>query len=129
MFSALRAGLLYFVITFAAGFALGALRVLVTAPRLGELGAVLLELPFMLALSWWACGVALRHNGVPMRRAPRLAMGTLAFALLMAAEFALAVWGFGQSPAAFVARYAGTAQRLGLAGQIAYAMFPLVRRR
>ena len=50
----LLAGAAYFAVVFATGFALGVVRVLVTAPRLGETGAVLLEVPIILAASWFA---------------------------------------------------------------------------
>jgi hypothetical protein len=42
---AAKAGLVYVSAVFPAGFALGVLRVLLVAPRMGEVGAVLLELP------------------------------------------------------------------------------------
>lgn len=41
------AGLAYFAVVFAAGFALGVLRVLFAMPILGETVAVLFELPVM----------------------------------------------------------------------------------
>ncbi len=53
---AVLAGVLYFGLVFALGFILGTLRVLVLEPRLGSTGAVLLELPVMLAASWLLCG-------------------------------------------------------------------------
>lgn len=55
MMRAALAGLAYFTLVFAAGFGLGTLRVLALAPILGEGGAVLLELPIILAIAWMAC--------------------------------------------------------------------------
>ena len=52
--SSITAGLVYAALVFAVGFALGALRVTLIAPRLGETRAVLLEAPVMLAVSWMA---------------------------------------------------------------------------
>ena len=43
--------LVYVAAVFAAAFVLGTLRVLLVAPRLGELAAVALELPVVLCLS------------------------------------------------------------------------------
>ena len=65
--ASLGAGLAYFAVVFAAGFVLGTLRVLVVAPHLGEIAAVVAELPIMLAVSWIICGwllgrVALRAD-------------------------------------------------------------------
>jgi len=124
---AVKAALAYFALVFAAGFALGALRVLALAPRLGELVAVLLELPLMLAVSWAACGWALRRFAVSRAWPARLAMGALAFVLLMAAELALAVAAFGQAPAAWLAALSTPAGAAGLLGQLAFALTPLVR--
>ncbi|MEL7429628.1 MAG: hypothetical protein AAFN43_06475 [Pseudomonadota bacterium] len=45
------AGAAYFAIVFAAGFILGAARTFLLAPVAGEMLAVLVELPFILAVS------------------------------------------------------------------------------
>jgi hypothetical protein len=121
-----RAALAYFALVFLAGFALGAIRVLFVAPRWGELPATLLEAPIMLAVSWFACGAAIRKFGVPGRRAG-LAMGAVAFVLLMTAELALSLFGFRRSPAEFLHGYATPAGLVGLASQIAYGLFPIFR--
>ncbi len=121
------AGVGYFVVVFLAGFALGTARVLLIAPRLGEGVAVALELPLMLAVSWIACGWAIGRWRVRGRTPERGIMGALAFLLLMAAELALAL-AFGRSFAQHLAAYATGPDALGLAGQIAFAVFPLLRR-
>jgi hypothetical protein len=46
------AGMAYFTFVLAAEFVFGTVRVPVLTPHLGEIGAVLLELPIMLAVSW-----------------------------------------------------------------------------
>src|SRR6056297_2168880 len=83
-----RAAAAYAGLVFAAGIVLGTLRTLVLAPALGPLGAVLAELPVILALAWLALGGVLRRWPVPARAAPRLALGALAFAMLIALEVA-----------------------------------------
>lgn len=127
LLAAARAGAAYFAPVFAAGFALGALRVLVLAPALGETAAVLVELPVMLALSWRAAGWAAARCGAPGRVGPRLVMGGVAFVLLMAAEFALwramADGGAGD----FLGRYAAPHALLGLLGQLGFAAIPALR--
>lgn len=124
---AVFAGFAYFAIVFAAGFLLGTIRTLMLAPRVGETAAVLIELPAMLAISWVACGIVLRRLDVPAARAARFVMGALAFALLMAAEAALAA-AFGETPALYLQELQTPAGALGLAGQAAFAVIPLVRR-
>ena len=85
--SAARAGALYFALVFGAGFALGALRVLLMVPRLGARTAELIEAPLMLAVTFLAARWTVRRLAVPPARTPRLAMGGLALGLLLSAEF------------------------------------------
>jgi hypothetical protein len=127
MGAALRAVVAYFAIVFAAGFALGTLRVLTLAPHLGETGAVLIELPVMLAVSWLACGAVLARWRVPPGWRHRLATGGVAFALLMAAELGVSVLAFSRSVAEHLATYRTWGAALGLAAQVAFAAMPLVR--
>ncbi|MFN3262617.1 MAG: hypothetical protein ACE37J_18880 [Pikeienuella sp.] len=121
MAAALRAGALYFAAIFALGFLLGVVRTLALAPRIGETGAVLAELPVILAASWFAAGRLARPLGRALR--PRIAMGAFAFALLMAAEVGLGM-ALGAAPFAGLATPAGA---LGLAGQLLFAAFPALR--
>lgn len=115
----------YFAIVFGAGFVLGTLRVLAIAPRVGEHWAVALELPVMLAISWWACGFVVRRQHVPSQSAQRLAMGGLAFAMLIGAEIALAL-AIGEWRG--LSGYREPAKLMGLAGQLVFALIPLLRR-
>ena len=77
------AGAAYFGIVFAAGFVLGAFRVTLVAPKLGEAAGVALELPFMLAISWTVCRMVIARLALPAERMPRIVMGASAFAYLM----------------------------------------------
>jgi hypothetical protein len=126
MRSAILAGLCYFAIVFAAGFVLGAIRILYVIPRIGETGAVLLELPLMLIISWSVCGIVVRRFSLPhgMRRA---VMAGTAFILLLLAEAALAQFAFGISATKFLDALASPNGAIGLAGQIAFTLFPLMR--
>jgi hypothetical protein len=124
----IKAALAYFATVFGLGFALGTMRVLLIAPRIGETAAVMLELPVMLAASWVAAGWCVRRFAVPASAGARLAMGLLAFALVMVAELALAVLLFGQSPAQHLDAYRHFAGAIGLSAQLAYALFPTLRR-
>lgn len=128
MTRAALAGLLYFAAAFAVGFVLGAIRTTVIVPRLGEFGAVLLELPLMLAASWLLSGAIVKKLAIPPRLPVRLVMGGTGFALLMAAEFALGALGFGRGMAEQLALLAQPSGALGLAGQVVFALIPALRR-
>lgn len=121
----LKAAAAYFALVFAAGFVLGTLRTLWLAPALGPVLAVAAELPVMLGLSWLACGRVLRRTPLPVAEAA--AMGGLAFVLLLLAEAELSTALGGLTLRQHVALYAEPANQLGLAGQLAFAAFPLVR--
>ncbi|MFI5408581.1 hypothetical protein [Kaistia sp. UC242_56] len=125
----LRAAALYFAATFAAGFVLGTLRVLLIAPRWGEVAAVLLELPVMLGIAWLVCGLTLRRFGISATNHRDIGMGAMAFLFLMAAEFALGILAFGRTATGIVASYATAAGALGLASQLVFAALPVVRSR
>ena len=90
-------GLLYFALVFAAGFALGVLRVLWLLPRLGERLAELVELPFMLAVCAFAARFVVRRLTGPRTALKRLGVGTLALALLLAAECGVVIFLRGES--------------------------------
>ena len=127
--SSVVAGALYFAIVFAAGFVLGAIRTLLLAPRVGDLAAVAIELPVMLAVAWIACGAVLHWIRPGQGIAAHAVMGLVAFALLMAAELALSLVLGAPSIAAWLAGLTSAPGLLGLAGQVAFAVFPMVRQR
>jgi hypothetical protein len=125
--SALKAGFAYFTIVFAVGFLLGALRVLALVPRLGEALAVAIELPLMLAVSWLVCKSLITRFSVPRGLVPRIAMGGLAFGLLMVAEISVSVLGFRRTISEHLANYQTAAAAMGLLGQLAFALFPAIQ--
>jgi hypothetical protein len=113
----------YCGIIFALGFVLGTARVLWLAPAIGLVPATLAELPVMLGASWWASGWLVRRFAIT-RTGEALAMGALAFALLMAAECALAVVLSGETPAQWLAGLRHPHAAAGLAGQVVFALMP-----
>ena len=117
------AGASYFATVFAAGFVLGTIRVLLVAPAVGELIAVSLELPFILAWNWIVCGWLLRRYAIPNATTVRLLMGGTAFTLLMAAEFTLSV-AMGRPVHAWFAQFQQAAGLLGFLGQVGFAVIP-----
>ena len=118
--------LVYFAVMLAAGFVLGTLRVLILVPHLGELAAVTLEVPVMLALSWLAAGWVLRRWPVT-GTGLRLAMGAIAFLMLMVAEAVLTVLLFGRPLASMPDAILTLPGLVGLAGQIGFALVPALR--
>jgi hypothetical protein len=124
--SAVKAGPVYFASVFAIGFALGTVRVLMLAPRVGTLRAMILETPVILTASWILCGWTVRRFAVPAFAGHRLAMGGVAFVLLISAEVLLSL-AIGRGPAAYFASFGTAEGALGLAGQAVFALFPWIR--
>jgi hypothetical protein len=122
---ALRSGVLYFLVVFAAGFVLGVLRTLFVAPHVGALAAVAIELPIILAAAWWVSARLQRGSSLTLRDAGL--MGGTAFVLLMLAEATMSIALFGRTIAEHLSLYADADHRLGLAGQIAFALIPVVQ--
>lgn len=123
MNAAIKAGPAYFGAVFVVGFVLGATRVRMLIPRLGEIAAVSLEIPVILALSWFVSRWIANKFGLTSEIGPRLLMGAVAFALLMLAEVGVSVFAFGRSIEDHLATYWSPQGALGLAGQIAIAFF------
>lgn len=125
MMRTLFTGTAYVGAVFAAGFVLGVLRTLVLVPLLGELAAVLVELPLMLTIAWLVCARILRRW--PLSPFAALGMGAIAFLLLMGAEASLSTLLAGRSLAEHLALYSQLPHQLGLAGQLAFALFPWIQ--
>ncbi len=127
MAKALRAGAVYFAITFALGFALGTFRVLVLGRFFSETIAVLMETPLILSLSWVVCRILIRKINVQAMIPARVTMGAMAFALLMTAEQLLGLFVFNRDFDALIFHYQTSAGLIGLVSQIAFAFFPLIQ--
>lgn len=129
MENALKAGTLYFAIIFAVGFLLGAIRIFILSPYFGETLAVVIELPFILALSWSVCSHLIIRFQVSSAWMSRIIMGSLAFGLLMTAEMALSIIGFDRAIVEHFQTYRTLQGMLGLFGQLLFALFPVIQRR
>ena len=81
------AGITYFAVVFAVGFALGTIRVLWLAPRFGERLAELAETPLMIAASWLSARWIVGHLAAPVSLGERAVIGATGLALLLALEF------------------------------------------
>ena len=122
-----KAAFLYFVLVFAAGCVLGPVRVLILAPRVGEVWAVLIEGPFMLAASFVTARLVLARFARGSSGFQRLSIGVAAFAMLILAEVVLAALA-GTRPTDFASSWAKPAGAIGLALQGIFALFPLLIR-
>jgi len=89
MMQILKAGMLYFVFVFAAGFLLGTIRTLWVVPRLGTRTAELIETPVMLVVISISARLIVRRLAMPNRVSIRLGMGCIALIFLLAVEFTL----------------------------------------
>ena len=123
----LLTGAAYVAAVFAAGFVLGVLRTLVLVPLLGELGAVLVELPVILTIAWLVCARILRRW--PLLPQAAAGMCAIAFLLLMLAEAGLSTLLAGRSLVEHLALYAQLPHQVGLAGQLVFAVFPWMQAR
>ena len=127
MARSLTAGAAYFAIVFAIGFVLGTIRTLWVSSHIGELRAVIIELPIILAASWLVCGWIISRTSLSYKLAERAIMGAVAFALLMTAEISLSVFAFGNDWSEHLAKIASTVGAIGLLGQLTFAAMPLFR--
>lgn len=126
MAAGLKAGLVYFVAVFGLGFVFGVLRTLALEafPGLSRLGAVLIEVPVILAIAWVVCGVLMRRFSITGREGPAMVMGVTALLWLLVAEAGLSM-GLNQlSLQAHVALYQQPSFLIGLVGQCVFAVFP-----
>ena len=121
----LVAGFFYFLICGSAGVIFGVLREMFVTPVLGRSIAVFIELPFMLLICWFGCRLMVRLLKVPDKIWPRIAMGAVAFAGLIGMEQSLQLAMKLLSISGFTAATWTLGDYFGLAGQIAYGLFPL----
>ena len=121
----LIAGFFYFLIVGAAGVSIGIFREMFLTPTVGRSIAIMLEVPIMLLVAWFSCRLIVRLTKVPEENLPRLAMGAVAFAMLMAMEQSLQLaikfllMGGAETTPWTAGDYAGQV------AQVAYGLFPL----
>jgi hypothetical protein len=127
MTRSIPAGLAYFGCVFAVGFALGVLRTVLIVPLLGETVAVAIELPIILPVAWIVSRWLTQRFKIPARLLPRAMMGVSAFILLMAGELSISLSLAGRSVIEHLQLYREASHMLGLAGQIAFALFPALQ--
>jgi len=127
MTNSLKAGFFYFLGVFALGFILGVLRRLFLDAYTGPVIAVLVEIPFMLLFAWYLCRLLVERLVIPPDISTRLMMGFVAFALVMTGEILMAIQLQDGRFADFFRMFDLPENRIGLAGQVAFALFPLIQ--
>ena len=121
----LKAGVLYFSLVFGAGFVLGTIRILLVVPRFGTRTAELIETPIMVLVSILAARWVVRRLAVSPSPAKRIAIGLVALALMLAAEFTIVLWLRGLTISEYLATrdpVAGTVYFIALG---VFAVMPL----
>lgn len=121
------AGAAYFGVVFVIAFGLGVVRVLVVEPMAGALIAVLIEVPILLCVSWIVAGRLVFTWIVPGDVWAAVQMGLIAFTVLMGVELVLSVVLFDVSLSTTAASWATAPGAVGLGGQIAFALVPVLR--
>jgi hypothetical protein len=115
--------LLFFALVFGAGFAMGAIRVVLLQPYLGANLSRLVELPVMVVISYLAARFITRRMG-PATRNQWLTVGLIAFVLLMLAELVLGTLVFRTSIRAIFADMLTITGLLSLLAQCLIILFP-----
>ena len=88
----MRAGAVYFLLVFGAGFAFGVLRVLLVVPAIGERLAELTEAPLMLLVIFLAARWTVYRFHPSPGFWPRFGIGATALGLLLLAEWGVVVF-------------------------------------
>jgi hypothetical protein len=79
----------------------------------------------MLTVSWFVAKWCVQHFEVAAAPPARMAMGGVAFTLLMVAETGVALLLFHRSVSQYLASYGSAAGAVGLGAQVAFAWIPL----
>lgn len=122
------AGIVYFVIVYLVGFALGLAREAVIAPLVGRTGAVLVEAPLMLAVVYAAAKAVSGRMAVSPDIGARAVMGAVAFGLLTLAEAVFAKILRGLDLAQWLASFASAEGGISLLLFLLFAAMPMLVR-
>ncbi|MGL5446373.1 MAG: hypothetical protein ACRDBL_03585 [Rhabdaerophilum sp.] len=117
------AAIAFFALVFGAGFALGAVRVVLLQPYLGANASRLAELPLMIIISYLAAQFITRRMG-PASRDHWLWVGLIAFLLLMIAEFLVGAYIFRTPMRVMFADLLTVTGALSLFAQALIILFP-----
>lgn len=119
----IKAGLLYFLTVFGAGFALAFIRIPILVPHFGVRSAELMEIPVMLAVIYWASRRLVRRHPELCWRAC-LAAGMVALLLLVGAELGVAYALGSRSVSQYIASRDPVSGSVYLASLLVFAVAP-----
>lgn len=123
----LTAASAYFGIVFGVGFLLGAIRVPLLVPRIGERYAELAEMPLMFIAIFLAAGYVLSRFWRIRTPGYSLLVGFIALAMLVLAELLLAVAMAGRSVGAYIASRDPVSGSVYLCMLVLFAVMPALR--
>lgn len=126
---AFKVGFLYFLITFVVAFAMGVVRVTFVIPLVGELTAVLIEVPLMIFISWKVSAWVMSRYFSDHAVKDYLVVGSTAFLFLMITEYFLAVFAFGRTAEDYFLSLKTGPGFIGFLGQVGFAAVPWVQRK
>jgi len=124
----LKAGAVYFLIAFAAGWIMGPIRELLLIPNFGRSAGYLIEALLMLLVVVLAALWTTRRFDVPAAAAPRVAMGLTGLVLLLVAELLGSWWVRGLRPLDYVASFDLFSGLISLLLYAALAVMPVFLR-
>ncbi len=126
----LPAGVLYFAVTYSAGFLFGTLRELLLVPNFGSTVSILIETPAMLAVTYFAASWIIRRLAPPLTPLRLLGTGLIGFGCLMLAELAFAMPLRGLDAQQWLAHFSTMDGAISLAMFVLFAVMPwLIGRR
>jgi hypothetical protein len=126
---AFKVGFLYFLITFVFAFVMGIVRVTFVIPLVGELSAVLMEVPLIIFVSWKVSAVVKLRYFSDRTVRDYLVVGLIAFFFLMVTEYFLAVFAFGRTSREYFLSLQTASGLIGLLGQMGFAALPSVQQK
>jgi hypothetical protein len=120
----LKAPFVYFLLVYLAGFAFGTIRELWIAPLIGQSNALLIELPIMAVISYFAARFVMDRT--PKAKAPgdRLFIGCMAFIFLLIVEDAMSYILRGISIFTLWADFEWTAAIANIVGLVLFMLMP-----
>ena len=122
--STIKAAACYCAVTYCFAFFCGVVRVLILRRFLGELEAVLVELPFVLRVAWYVCHGCIRRWNI--QTTERSSMGCIAFIMLQILEFSWKNILMKKSLREYCYDFYTWAGFLGLLGQVTFGFLPSV---